>query len=123
MSSTQEPETKLKMLTVLAKHSGIWLSKAEIARQSRTKSDRIQPTLDSFEKRKFVKSKNWENMDKKEKRELNDDNIPIEISESSKMIYKIDDQGWQKLKNSLQDCFVDENVLDLMNIPEKFKNL
>jgi hypothetical protein len=30
MSSTQEPETKLKMLTVLAKHSGIWLSKSEI---------------------------------------------------------------------------------------------
>ena len=83
MSSTQEPETKLKMLTVLAKHSGIWLSKAEIARQARTKSDRIQSTLDSFEKRKFVKSKNWENMDKKQKKKLNDDNIPIEISESS----------------------------------------
>jgi hypothetical protein len=123
MSSPQKPETKLKMLTVLAKHSGIWLWQKEIARQARTKSDRIQPTLDSFEKRKFVKSKNWENMDKKEKRELNDGNIPFEISESTKVIYKIDDEGWKKLKNSLQDCFVDENVLDLMNIPEKFKNL
>ena len=123
MSSTQKPETKLKMLTVLAKHSGIWLWRKEIARQARTKSDRIQPTLDSFEKRKFVKSKNWENMDKKEKRELNDSNIPFEISESTKVIYKIDDEGWKKLKNSLQDCFVDENVMNLMNIPEKFKNL
>ena len=64
MSSTQEPETKLKMLTVLAKHSGIWLSKAEIARQSRTKSERIQNTLDSFEKRKFAKDqKFFENCD------------------------------------------------------------
>ena len=62
-------------------------------------------------------------MDKKEKRKLNDDNIPIEISQSTKVIYKIDDEGWKKLKNSLQDCFVDENVMNLMNIPEKFKNL
>jgi hypothetical protein len=64
MSSPQKPETKLKMLTVLAKHSGIWLWQKEIARQARTKPDRIQPTLDSFEKRKFAKDqKFFENCD------------------------------------------------------------
>lgn len=121
MSNSQTPQVKLKLLTVLAENSGNWLSKSTLAFKSRTHAERIQNTLDSFERQKFIKSQDWGSLSKKEQEEIISKNGPVEIKHTTKMIYHIDELGWGTIKRSLQDCFENENVLELLNIPEDIK--
>ena len=121
MSNSQSPEVKLKLLTVLAEHSGTWLPKSVLASKSKTHAERIQDTLDSFERQEFIKSQNWELLSKKEREELMSGTESTEIGSKTKKIYQIDLNGWKTLRRSLQDCFKDEHVLNLMNIPENIK--
>ncbi len=120
MSSSQTPQVKLKILSTLAENSGIWIAKTSLALKSGTRSERIQDTLDSFEKRSFVKSLNWELLSKKEREDFLKKQS-IEITSTTKILYQLDVEGWKKLQISLQDCFENENVLELLNIPEDIK--
>jgi hypothetical protein len=120
MSNSQSPEVKLKILITLAENSGKWIAKTPLASKSRTHAERIQGTLDYFKKRKFVKSLNWELLSK-EKREKILKEQQIEVPSTTKILYQLDVGGWIKLKKSLQDCFQNENILELLNIPEDIK--
>ena len=120
MLNSQSPEVKLKLLSTLAENSGNWITKTSLALKSGTRAERVQGSLDSFEKRKFVKSLHWELLSKKEKEEIIKQQ-QIEIPSTTKMLYQLDVEGWVKLKKSLQDCFQNENVLELLNIPEDVK--
>jgi hypothetical protein len=121
MSSTQTLESKLKLLTVLAENSGTWMTKTKLAEMMGSQPERIAPTLASFERQEFVKFYNWELLSKIERDDITKNNN-IEIHAKTKKIYQINQDGWQTLKNSLQDCFQDENVFNLMNIPENIKS-
>jgi hypothetical protein len=120
MPSSQTPQVKLKILSTLAENSGIWIPKTSLASKSGTKPERIQDTLDSFEKRSFVKSLNWELLTKKERDDFSKKQ-PTDVGSTTKILYQLDVEGWKKLQSSLQDCFENENVLELLNIPEDIK--
>jgi hypothetical protein len=119
MSSTQSPETKLKLLSILAKEK-TWIAKRRLAEKAGSRSPRIQSTMEYFERRKFVKSINWEGLTKEERKKFMG-NSSLEVPSTTKILYKIDVEGYRKLKSSLQDCFKDEDVLGLLNIPEDYK--
>ena len=120
MSNSQTPQVKLKILSTLAENSGKWLAKTPLALKSGTRAERIQDTLDSFEKRSFVKSLNWELLSKKEQENIMKKQS-IDIASTTKILYQLDIKGWQVLQKSLQDCFKNENVLELLNIPEDIR--
>jgi len=122
MSTTQSLKVKLKILTILAENSGNWIPTTPLARKTSSQPERIQETLDSYENLHLVKSLNWEKTSKEKREEIMNGQKQKEITADSKILYQIDQDGWQSLKNSLQDCFEDDNVFNLMNISKEIKD-
>ena len=122
MSNTLSLKVRLKVLTALAENSGVWITTTNLAKKANSQPERIQPTLDTFDRLNIVKSLNWGKTSKEKRKEIMDEQKIREITPDSKILYKIDQDGWQSLKNSLQDCFEDDNVFNLMNIPKEIKN-
>ena len=122
MSNTLSLKVRLKILTALAENSGVWITMTNLAKKANSQPERIQPTLESFDRLNIVKSLNWEETSKEKRKEIMDEQKTREITPDSKILYKINEDGWQSLKNSLQDCFEDDNVFNLMNIPKEIKN-
>ncbi|MBT6646018.1 MAG: hypothetical protein HOB51_00655 [Thaumarchaeota archaeon] len=122
MSNTLSLKVRLKILTALAENSGVWITMTNLAKKANSQPERIQPTLESFSRLNIVKSLDWEKTSKEKRKEIMDEQKTREITPDSKILYKIDQDGWQSLKNSLQDCFEDDNVFNLMNIPKEIKD-
>jgi len=122
MSNTLSLKVRLKILTTLAENSGVWITRTNLAKKANSQPERIQPTLETFDRLNIVKTLDWEKTSKEKRKEIMDEQKTREITPDSKILYKIDQDGWQSLKNSLQDCFEDDNVFNLMNIPKEIKD-
>ena len=120
MSGTVSPQVKLKLLCTLAENSGKWIPTTQLASSVGSRGERIQGTLTHFVNSNFVQTLDWEHLTKEERKEF-EKNYTKEISSTTKTLYKLDLEGWKTLQKSFQDCFGNQNMSDILNIPNDIK--
>jgi len=112
----QKTEVKFRILIALA-DAAVWIHGSALATKANTTEDRMKDTLDYYEKRNMIKTVDWFKLTPDEQKKFMEDE-DVQVSSAVKKLYKIDAEGWKKFERIIKPCFQDENVSEILNIPE-----
>ena len=112
----QKTEVKFRILIALA-DAAVWIHGSALATKANTTEDRMKDTLDYYKKRNMIKTVDWFKLTPDEQKKFMEDE-DVQVSSAVKKLYKIDAEGWKKFERIIKPCFQDENVSEILNIPE-----
>ena len=112
----QSVQVKFRILIALADAS-VWIHGSALATKANVHEERMQTTLDYYEKRKMIKTVDWLKLTPDEQKKFMEDE-DVHVPSAVKKLYRIDAEGYKKFERLIKPCFEDENVSEFLNIPE-----